>query len=185
MENTLDALSEKSLAQDLIRANQQAEAAEQERLRRQAEHYEQELNVLRDQADRNMEAIAGLHDKLDSANDKTHDTGVRIYRNVQAVILDEQKKQTETITAEFARQFQMLYARMDALEKNAEADRLERAEEREQDRQATAAMLKQAVKKEEGETAEKEKTGALSILMLAGLIAVLALNVLMFLGISF
>ncbi|MBR5968946.1 MAG: hypothetical protein IK016_01225 [Lachnospiraceae bacterium] len=189
MENTLDALSEKSLAQDLIRANQQAEAAEQERLRRQAEHYEQELSVLKDQADRNMEAIAGLHDKLDSANDKTHDTGVRIYRNVQAVILDEQKKQTEAITAEVARQFSMLYARMDALEKNAEADRLERTQEREQDRQATAALLKQTVKEEGAKEAEKEagndKSGTMSILMLVAMIAVLLLNVLMFMGISF
>ena len=185
MENSLDALSEKSLAQDLIRANQQAEAAEQERLRRQAEHYEQELSVLKDQADRNMEAIAGLHYKLDSANDKTHDTGVRIYRNVQAVILDEQKKQTEQIMAEFARQFSVLYARMDALEKNAEADRLERAQERASDRQETAELLKKAVKEEGEQETEKEKSGPLSILVLAAIIAVLALNVLMFMGISF
>ncbi|MBQ6734444.1 MAG: hypothetical protein IJR00_05995 [Lachnospiraceae bacterium] len=185
MENSLDALSEKSLAQDLIRANQQAEAAEQERLRRQAEHYEQELSVLKDQADRNMEAIAGLHDKLDSANDKTHDTGVRIYRNVQAVILDEQKKQTEQITSEFARQISMLYARMDALEKNAEADRLERSQERAQDRQETADLLKQTLKAEGEKESEKEKGSSLSILLLAAIIAVLALNVLMFMGISF
>ena len=98
MERQPDALSERSTAQELIRANHEAEAKESERLKEQSLHYEEALNVLRDQADRNMEAIAGFHEKLDTVSDKTHDTGVRIYRNVQAVIVEEQKKQTEALT---------------------------------------------------------------------------------------
>ena len=98
IERNPETLSDKLTAGELIRANREAEAKESERLKEQNVRYEEALSVLRDQADRNMEAIAGFHEKLDTVSDKTHDTGVRIYRNVQAVIVEEQKKQTEALT---------------------------------------------------------------------------------------
>ena len=55
MEKQNDNLSEKLTASELIRANRRAEAAESERLKAQSLHYKEEINVLRDQADRNRE----------------------------------------------------------------------------------------------------------------------------------
>ena len=116
MEKQNDNLSEKLTASELIRANRRAEAAESERLKAQSLHYKEEINVLRDQADRNMEAIAGLHSKLDTVSDKTHDTGVRIYRNVQAVIVEEQRRQTDEILSHM----QMLSDQVDLLKRKVE-----------------------------------------------------------------
>ena len=92
-----DAAAKKDFARELISANKKAEEAADRRLNEQKKHYEDEINVLKDQADRNMEAIAGLHDKLDKSNTNTHDTGVRIYRNVQAAIVEENEKQTKQL----------------------------------------------------------------------------------------
>ena len=82
-------------ADEIISANKKAEAAAAERLAAEKAHYEEEIRV---QVSQNMEAIASVHNKLKETEEKTHNTGVRIYRNVQAVIIDENKKQTQELT---------------------------------------------------------------------------------------
>ncbi|MBR0164376.1 MAG: hypothetical protein IJQ12_06870 [Lachnospiraceae bacterium] len=190
MDTMHDNASERTLASELIKANQKAEAAETERLRieserlkQQSEHYQEQVrlmrdqtNVLKDQADRNMEAIATLHDKLDHVDEHmsghTHETGVRIYRNVEAVIRDEQKKQTtelknvqkrqsEDFDDSLKRQTDTLTQQMKLL--NERINKVEKAVE---------------------ESNEKDKS-ALSIIILVGLIANLIVSILLFLGITF
>ena len=85
-------------ADEIISANKKAEAAAAERLAAEKAHYEEEIRVLKEQVSQNMEAIASVHNKLKETEEKTHNTGVRIYRNVQAVIIDENKKQTQELT---------------------------------------------------------------------------------------
>ena len=85
-------------ADEIISANKKAEAAAAERLAAEKVHYEEEIRVLKEQVSQNMEAIASVHNKLKETEEKTHNTGVRIYRNVQAVIIDENKKQTQELT---------------------------------------------------------------------------------------
>ena len=85
-------------ADEIISANKKTEAAAAERLAAEKAHYEEEIRVLKEQVSQNMEAIASVHNKLKETEEKTHNTGVRIYRNVQAVIIDENKKQTQELT---------------------------------------------------------------------------------------
>lgn len=121
-------------AQEIIRANVAAEAAETERLKKQEENYKSEIAELKENASRtedllmqirtyigknnneNNDEIVRLVDeldknlktmleetndklskRLDETDEKNHDVGVRVYRNVQASLVDEQKKQTEEI----------------------------------------------------------------------------------------
>ncbi len=62
---------------------------------------EQLIKMLVDLQDRVGEVLDGVNLKLlerfDESDNKTHDVGVRIYRNVQASFVDEQKKQTKEI----------------------------------------------------------------------------------------
>lgn len=190
MERPVNDYAEKTLAQELIRANQKAEAAENERLRAESErlkaqsvHYEEQMNLLRsqtnvlkDQADRNMEAIATLHNKLDHVDEHmsghTHETGVRIYRNVEAVIKDEQKKQTadlksvqkkqtEEIADGLKQQTNVLTEQMKSL-----SSRMDRVEE----------SLEEAAGRDRG---------TLTVIILVALILNLLVSVLLFLGITF
>lgn len=115
MENILDNLAEKINAQDIIRANQQAEAAEADRTRQEAEQYRAQLEQLRENAKENRQAIddtrkslAELSERMDSNDTKIHDVGVQVYRNVQAVVekghaqeLEEFKKIEEKVSAGF------------------------------------------------------------------------------------
>lgn len=116
MDEIKDTAAKRAFAKELMSANKKAEEAADRRLKAEKKHYEDEINVLKDQADRNMEAIAGLHDKLDKSNTNTHDTGVRIYRNVQAAIIDENSKQTKQILEKI----EALSARIKELEEKPE-----------------------------------------------------------------
>ena len=109
--------------QDMIRANAAAEAAENEKLRAQREQYRKEVNQLRQNAEQTrvalqnieelvmkrpktdneevLDAIKELTEKLtkrmDASDEAAHETGVRIYRNVQASVIEELGKQTDTL----------------------------------------------------------------------------------------
>ncbi|MCR4903614.1 MAG: hypothetical protein K6A23_12200 [Butyrivibrio sp.] len=76
MDNLMDKFAQKLSAQEMIRANEAAEAAEQERLKKQAEAYEKELDFIKSSLDKLQKDI----------NDNTHDVGVRTWRNVEASI---------------------------------------------------------------------------------------------------
>ncbi|MBP7347749.1 MAG: hypothetical protein KA965_03625 [Butyrivibrio sp.] len=120
MDNFMDKLAQKLSAQEMIKANAAAEAAETERLRIQVARYQTEMEEIRkgaaDMTDqiRHLEEIiqnnAGKTDtdscqkimeqisEIVSVSDtNTHDVGVRVYRNVQACVQDEQKKQTQEL----------------------------------------------------------------------------------------
>ena len=122
MDNFMDKLAQKLSAQEMIKANAAAEAAETERLRIQVARYQTEMEEIRkgaaDMTDqiRHLEELiqnnAGKTDmdscqkvveqitEIIAASDtNTHDVGVRIYRNVQACIQDEQKNQTQELEA--------------------------------------------------------------------------------------
>ena len=49
-----------------------------------------------------------LSDRFNKSDEATHDVGVRIYRNVQASVADEQKKQLDEIEEDFKRQMESI-----------------------------------------------------------------------------
>ncbi|MBQ7679307.1 MAG: hypothetical protein IJT34_05610 [Butyrivibrio sp.] len=111
--------------QEMIRANAAAEAAENERLRAQREQYRKEAAAFRQNAEQTrvaiqniedlvrnrpevdhteevLEALKALTEKIDKHFDTTdeavHETGVRVYRNVQASVIEELEKQSTALT---------------------------------------------------------------------------------------
>lgn len=168
MDNFMDKLAQKFNAQEMIKANSQAEAAEMKKLQLQVAEYEkilqemrklnyknaeltekidglvgenagklqglQEdeqklLNLLRDlteeqtrnreeefsrKEEEKQEAVAGAQTQskeivsrtqelFTRSEDFVHKENVKVYRNVQAVIVEELKKQTDTLCQENAR----------------------------------------------------------------------------------
>ncbi|WP_026664302.1 hypothetical protein [Butyrivibrio sp. FC2001] len=49
-----------------------------------------------------------LSDRLNKSDEATHDVGVRIYRNVQASVIDEQKKQLDSIKEDLNKQMEAI-----------------------------------------------------------------------------
>lgn len=107
LDNFMNRLAEKITAQDIIKANSQAEAAEIERTRQEAEQYRAQMDELRQNAQEYRayldemrkdakEYKAQLEEmkqntldykkKLEENDVKIHDVGVQTYRNVQAII---------------------------------------------------------------------------------------------------
>lgn len=115
VDNFMDKLAEKISAQDIIRGNLQAEAAESQRIRQEAEQYKLQLEELKENNKKQMDKIGdmlqdskALSEKLDENSTKVHDVGVQIYRNVQAEI---QKNAEET-----SARIEELGKRIDSLE---------------------------------------------------------------------
>ena len=54
------------------------------------------------------ELSESLTDRFNKSDEATHDVGVRIYRNVQASVADEQKKQLDEIKEDFKRQMESI-----------------------------------------------------------------------------
>ena len=106
VENFMDKLAEKIGAQDIIRANAQAEAMEAERTRQEAEQFKLQLEELRANEKEHRAAIedarnsiqetgktvAALTERLEQSETQVHDVGVQVYRNVQAVVEKGQEK---------------------------------------------------------------------------------------------
>ena len=152
MENFIKRHTDKISAQEMIKANNAAEAAHREQIEKQNKQYEEEIDVLKKNADKlearlgsiegilkdlkepkeTNEAGAGDFDRvidsikediekrMDKTDEATHDIGVRIYRNVQASVIDEQKKQLEDIREDLHKQtdaikgeFSVLLRRLD------------------------------------------------------------------------
>ena len=106
MDNFFDSLSDKVSAQEIIKANARAEAAEAERTRIEAEQYKAQLQELKENARAQKEAIddtrkslASLSERMDGSETKVHDVGVQIYRNVQAVVEKSQLENKKEIAA--------------------------------------------------------------------------------------
>ena len=106
VENFMDKLAEKIGAQDIIRANAQAEAMEAERTKQEAEQFKLQLEELRANEKEHRAAIedarnsiqetgktvAALTERLEQSETQVHDVGVQVYRNVQAVVEKGQEK---------------------------------------------------------------------------------------------
>ena len=116
MENFMEKLVGKINAQDIIRANGQAEAVEAERIKQEAEQYKSQLEELRlnekehrsaiedtkaslEEAKASIEeskdSLSALSKRMDENDVKVHDVGVQIYRNVQAVVEKSQARNKE------------------------------------------------------------------------------------------
>ncbi|MBE5859968.1 MAG: hypothetical protein E7301_07565 [Butyrivibrio sp.] len=108
MENLMGKLAEKLSAQEMIKANNAAEAAYRKQIEDQNKQYEQELELLRQNAQNMEKRLDDLKkeivQRVDESDEATHDVGVRIYRNVQASVADEQKKQMDAIKADLDKQ---------------------------------------------------------------------------------
>jgi len=160
MDNFMDKLAQKFNAQEMIKANSQAEAAEMKKLQMQVAEYEKILQEMRklnyknteladkidtligenagrlqglqedesklltslqgltDEQTRNHEAQLALHEekkqdeetaaqKQESlfahTEEHVHKENVKVYRNVQAVLVEETKKQTDALVQENAK----------------------------------------------------------------------------------
>lgn len=140
MDNIMDKFSGKISAQEMIKANAAAEAAHREQIESQNRQYEEEMNVLRqnaktmegrlndiesalkelktEKADAQLstqeldkaikEFRENVSDRLNKSDEATHDVGVRIYRNVQASVIDEQKKQLDEIRSDLNKQMEAI-----------------------------------------------------------------------------
>ena len=118
MENFMNKLAEKFSSQDIIRANSQAEAAENARIKQEAEQYKAQLEEMKRTSEEyraileEMRSDAGDYkaqlqemkeetrqykEKLEENQAKIHDVGVQVYRNVQAVIEKSQDRNKEEI----------------------------------------------------------------------------------------
>lgn len=164
MDNFMDKLAQKFSAQEVIKANSQAEAAEMKKLQLQVAEYEKILQEMRklnyknseisdkidglvgenankiqglqeeetkllttlrnltdeharireeelarkeaERADDNKKSeeqrqqMTSLEERLKQSDEFVHKENVKVYRNVQAVVVDELKKQTETLLLE-------------------------------------------------------------------------------------
>ncbi|WP_026670649.1 hypothetical protein [Butyrivibrio sp. AE3006] len=152
MENFIKRHTDKISAQEMIKANNAAEAAHREQIEKQNKQYEEEIDVLKKNADKleaRLDSIEGIlkdikepkatnetstgdldrvidsikediEKRMDKTDEATHDIGVRIYRNVQASVIDEQKKQLDDIREDLHKQtdaikgeFSVLLRRLD------------------------------------------------------------------------
>ena len=100
MDTFMDKLAEKVSASDIIKANAQAEAAENERLKQEAEQFRTQLENLKESERQHRAIIEQTRDSLNSRMDESeariHDVGVQVYRNVQAIVEKGQEKNTES-----------------------------------------------------------------------------------------
>ena len=164
MDNFMDKLAQRFSAQEVIKANSQAEAAEMKKLQLQVAEYEKILQEMRklnyknselsekidglvgenankiqglqeeetkllatlrnltdeqtrireeelaqkeaERVDENRKAeeqkqqLTSLEERMKQSDESVHKENVKVYRNVQAVVVDELKKQTETLLLE-------------------------------------------------------------------------------------
>ncbi len=131
MDNFMDRIAHKFNAQEMIKANAAAEAAENKRLREQAASYQEYLKEMRrlnlmnvEMGDKLNQMLDTMKTRLDEAHeakqeeadctdlagtletvkeqlaDHVHKENVKVYRNVQAVVVEECAKQTESYKEE-------------------------------------------------------------------------------------
>lgn len=128
MDTFMDKFAHKMTAQEIIRANSEADAEELNRLQKQVEEYDrcleqqkrmneelqgliqglrQELQKMDEKSAENLqgrdEAIVNLEETLNGlfrqSDEHVHKENVKVYRNVQAVVVDETARQTEKLNA--------------------------------------------------------------------------------------
>lgn len=113
MDTFIDKLAQKFTAQEIIKANAAAEAAELQHTREQVKKYETSMQENKQATEATRDAIQQLEqvintsvDHLTAGNalleeqitDFVHKENVKVYRNVQAAMVDELSKQTEVLS---------------------------------------------------------------------------------------
>lgn len=138
MDNFMNKLSQRISAQDTIKANFMADTAEKEQLKKQLAEYEAILQSMRNlylKQEENSELFIKLAEKLESMNTEssekpvvlqeikecisrsdefTHKECVKVYRNIQALLDDQNAKLAEN-TGMLDAQITAVNARMDKL----------------------------------------------------------------------
>jgi len=126
MDMFIDKLTQKFSAQDVIKANMAAEAKENKKLREKVENYESLLQEMKEVNAKNMESAEKINQLAQTgcdnilktveevketplgdkeyienlfakADDSLHKENIKVYRNVQAVVVDGLKEQTENL----------------------------------------------------------------------------------------
>ena len=95
MDTFIDKIAQKFNAQEIIKANSEAESKENQRLRTQLDEYDSRIQEIRKLNLKNQEIAEQLQQMLDSDKtadaetiDALHKECVKVYRNVQAVVED-------------------------------------------------------------------------------------------------
>lgn len=117
MDTFMDKLAQKFTAQEMIKANSAAEAAELQRVRDQVKKYNDCLQEMKQVNDDTQATLAQINETLaagmeqfknaeiplegmsNDIMDFVHKENVKVYRNVQAVVVEELKKQNEELSA--------------------------------------------------------------------------------------
>lgn len=114
MDTFIDKLAQKFTAQEIIKANAAAEAAELQRTRETAKHCESYIKENKLAVEDAKEAVAMLEQTVNTGmerlsvdnvqlentiTDFVHKENVKVYRNVQAAMVDELAKQTEELSS--------------------------------------------------------------------------------------
>ena len=116
MDTFMDKLAQKFTAQEMIKANSAAEAAELQRIRDQVKKYNDCLQEMKQVNDDTKAALVQIQETLAAGMDQfknaeipleglsneimdfVHKENVKVYRNVQAVVVDELNKQNEVLS---------------------------------------------------------------------------------------
>ena len=91
VDNIMDKLAQKLSAQEMIKANSQAEV--ESAISDATEIFTKKMDEATDSFTKKVEDT--LAKKLEESDSKTHDVGVQTYRNVQALINKQQEKTAE------------------------------------------------------------------------------------------
>ena len=91
VDNIMDKLAQKLSAQEMIKANSQAEV--ESAISDATEIFTKKMDEATDSFTKKVEDT--LTKKLEESDSKTHDVGVQTYRNVQALINKQQEKTAE------------------------------------------------------------------------------------------
>ena len=119
MDTFMDKLAQKLNAQEMIKANSAADAEEMNQLKNQLREYDEclaqmqqenteklqelqqeyttKLEEIRQNTEELEELRKHLDEKLDGSDENVHKECVKVYRNVQAAVVEENEKQTEAI----------------------------------------------------------------------------------------
>ena len=116
MDTFMDKLAQKFTAQEMIKANSAAEAAELQRTREQVKKYNDCMQEMKQVNDDTKAALVQIQETLAAGMDQfknaeiplegisneimdfVHKENVKVYRNVQAVVVDELNKQNEMLS---------------------------------------------------------------------------------------
>jgi len=99
MDNFMSKLSQKINAQDVIKANFMADTAEKEHMKKQLQEYDAILQSMRNLYVKQEENVAELKDSISKSDEFTHKECVKVYRNVQALLEEQNRKLDESTQA--------------------------------------------------------------------------------------